>query len=76
MLKEDLAGGSAAMPDSVHSDIVLRIIKRGIHVLVQRPPAIAVAECERGIEAFPDYTGHRSDTLTVESESKTIPPLL
>lgn len=40
-----------ALPNHVHADIATALLSRGIHVLVEKPMAITVAECDRMIAA-------------------------
>jgi predicted dehydrogenase len=40
-----------ATPPSTHADIVVRLLSEGIHVLVEKPMAPSLADCERMIAA-------------------------
>lgn len=40
-----------ALPNSMHCDFALRALNAGIHVLVEKPMAASVEECEQMIEA-------------------------
>ena len=51
MLDEDLDGISVATPDHCHTDIACRAAERGMHLLVEKPLATTVADCERIIAA-------------------------
>jgi predicted dehydrogenase len=50
-LKENLDGISVATPDATHTNIVIKAAQRGIHVLVEKPLATTVAECESMLAA-------------------------
>jgi len=51
MLEEKLDGISVVTPDTAHADIAIKAAERGLHVLVEKPLATTVKECERMIEA-------------------------
>ena len=51
MLDAGLDGVSVATPDTAHADIAVKAAERGLHVLVEKPLATTVAECERMISA-------------------------
>ena len=51
MLNEKLDGVSVATPDNLHTDIALALMDRGINVLVEKPLATTVAECQKMVEA-------------------------
>jgi predicted dehydrogenase len=51
LLDAGLDGLSVATPDAAHADIVIQAASRGVHVLVEKPLATTIAECERMIAA-------------------------
>jgi predicted dehydrogenase len=51
LLAEELDGISVVTPDKVHADIVIKAAEGGIHVLVEKPMATTVEECEGMIDA-------------------------
>ncbi len=51
LLAEGLDGISVATPDAAHAAIVIQAASRGVHVLVEKPLATSIAECERMIAA-------------------------
>ncbi|MBN1874815.1 MAG: Gfo/Idh/MocA family oxidoreductase [Anaerolineae bacterium] len=48
---ENLQGISVATPDATHTPIVLEAVAKGLHILVEKPLATTVAECEQMISA-------------------------
>ena len=40
-----------AVPHSLHGSVTVELLKRGVHVFVEKPMAISVADCERMIAA-------------------------
>ena len=51
MLEEGLDGISIATPDTAHADITIKAAEKGVHILVEKPLATTVEECERMISA-------------------------
>ena len=51
MLNEDLDGLSIATPDTAHADIAIKAAEKGVHILVEKPLATTIEECERMIGA-------------------------
>ncbi len=51
MLAEGLDGISIATPDTAHADIAVKAASQGVHVLVEKPLATTVRECQRMIAA-------------------------
>jgi len=51
MLDEELDGLSIATPDTAHADIAVKAAGKGVHILVEKPLATTVQECERMISA-------------------------
>lgn len=51
MLAEDLDGVSVATPDDAHTDVVLAAAARGRHILVEKPLATRVEDCQAMIAA-------------------------
>jgi predicted dehydrogenase len=51
MLDLGLDGISVATPDGAHAEIVLKAAQRGVHVLVEKPLATTVAECQAMVAA-------------------------
>ncbi len=51
MLDVGLDGISVATPDNAHTDIVLKAAARGVHILVEKPLATTVEECEAMVTA-------------------------
>src|SRR4051795_12512552 len=40
-----------ALPNSLHAPVSIELLRRGVHVLVEKPMAMSVAECDAMIEA-------------------------
>ena len=51
MLNQGLDGISVVTPDHAHTEVVLKAVARGIHVLVEKPLATTVEECTSMISA-------------------------
>jgi predicted dehydrogenase len=51
LLDEGLDGISVATPDNAHTDIVLKAAARGVHILVEKPLATEVEECQAMLAA-------------------------
>ncbi len=51
MLEAGLDGISVATPDAAHADITIKAANKGVHVLVEKPLATTIEECERMISA-------------------------
>ena len=51
LLDEGLDGISVATPDNAHTVIVLKAAARGVHILVEKPLATAVEECQAMLDA-------------------------
>ena len=51
MLEAGLDGVSVATPDTAHADITIKSATKGVHVLVEKPLATTIEECERMISA-------------------------
>ena len=51
MLETGLDGISVATPDTAHADIVIKAASKGVHVLVEKPLATTIEECQRMISA-------------------------
>jgi predicted dehydrogenase len=51
LLDEDLDGISVATPDDAHTAIVLKAAARGVHIMVEKPLATSLAECQSMVEA-------------------------
>jgi len=51
LLNEDLDGISIATPDAAHTEIVLKAAAKGLHILVEKPLATTIEECERMVAA-------------------------
>ncbi len=51
LLSAGLYGLSVATPDAAHADIAVRAAERGVHMLVEKPLATSLGECERMIAA-------------------------
>ncbi len=49
MLDLGLDGLSVATPDTAHAEIAIRAAERGVHILVEKPLATTIAECEQMI---------------------------
>ena len=44
-------GAVVALPNSLHAPVSIELLRRGVHVLVEKPMALTVAECDEMIEA-------------------------
>jgi len=44
-------GAVVALPNSLHAPVSIELLRRGVHVLVEKPMAMTVAECDEMIEA-------------------------
>jgi len=51
LLAEGLDGISIATPDAAHADLAIQAASKGVHVLVEKPLATTIDECERMIAA-------------------------
>jgi predicted dehydrogenase len=51
LLAEGLDGLSVATPDAAHAGIAIKASSKGVHVLVEKPLATSIEECERMIAA-------------------------
>ncbi len=51
LLDENLDGISVATPDDAHTAIVLKAAARGVHIMVEKPLATSLEECQSMIEA-------------------------
>ncbi len=51
MLDAELDAISVATPDTAHADITIKAAERGVHVLVEKPLATTIEECQRMISA-------------------------
>ena len=51
LLAQDLDGLSIATPDTAHAAVAIRAARKGAHLLVEKPLATTVAECEEMIAA-------------------------
>jgi len=47
--KEELDGISIATPDTAHAEVTIKAAEKGIHILVEKPLATTIEECERMI---------------------------
>ena len=54
LLAEGLDGMSIATPDTAHAELAVKAGQKGIHMLVEKPLATTVEECERMIAAAAD----------------------
>ncbi len=67
---EKLDGVSVATPDNAHASVVCACAAAGVHVLVEKPLATTVAECEQMIEAAEKHGVH----LMVDWHNRWNPP--
>ena len=44
-------GAVVALPNSLHAPVSIELLRRGVHVLVEKPMAMTVAECDAMIDA-------------------------
>jgi predicted dehydrogenase len=51
LLDEGLDGISVATPDDAHTSIVLKAASRGVHIMVEKPLATTLEECQSMVEA-------------------------
>ncbi len=51
LLDQKLDGISIVTPDTAHADITINAAARGVHILVEKPLATTVVECDRMIAA-------------------------
>ena len=51
LLDEGLDGISVATPDDAHTAIVLKAAARGVHIMVEKPLATTLQECQSMVEA-------------------------
>ncbi len=68
--REKLDGVSVATPDRAHTAVVCACAAAGVHVLVEKPLATTVAECERMIETARMHGVH----LMVDWHNRWNPP--
>jgi predicted dehydrogenase len=50
-LPGQVEGAVVALPNSLHAPVSVELLRRGVHVLVEKPMAMTVAECDQMIEA-------------------------
>jgi len=50
-LPGQVEGAVVALPNSLHAPVSIELLRRGVHVLVEKPMAMTVAECDAMIEA-------------------------
>ena len=71
MLEEKLDGISIVTPDTAHADIAIKAAEKGIHILVEKPLATTVEECQRMITAAKE-----NDTyLMIDWHNRWNPPI-
>ena len=51
LLEEGLDGISVATPDDAHTSIVLKAAAKGVHILVEKPLATTLEECQLMVDA-------------------------
>ena len=51
LLAEDLDGVSIVTPDTAHTSVAVRAAEKGVHMLVEKPLATTIEECEKMIAA-------------------------
>ncbi len=71
MLAEDLDGVSVATPDDAHTPVVLAVAASGRHILVEKPLATSVEECQAMIAA----AEHAGVMLMVDWHNRWNPPI-
>ncbi|HZR31332.1 MAG TPA: Gfo/Idh/MocA family oxidoreductase [Terriglobales bacterium] len=70
MLRQNLEGISVATPDTAHAQIAIAAAKLGMHILVEKPLATTVKECQQMIAA-----AHANDVyLMVDWHNRWNPP--
>lgn len=70
MLKQELDGISIVTPDIAHADIAIKAAAKGVHILVEKPLATTIKECERMISA----ASSNSVYLMVDWHNRWNPP--
>ena len=70
LLAEGLDGISIATPDTAHAELVVKAGQKGVHMLVEKPLATTVEECERMIAAASD----NKVSLMVDWHNRWNPP--
>ena len=51
LLALDIAAAIVALPNHLHAPVSIDLLKAGIHLLVEKPMALSVAECDAMVEA-------------------------
>ena len=70
LLAQDLDGLSVATPDTAHAAIAIKAAEKGVHVLVEKPLATTLEECENMIAAAAANNAH----LMVDWHNRWNPP--
>jgi len=71
--RDDIAAVSIATPDFAHTDIILAALKAGKHVLVEKPLATSVEDCEKVISAAKAIKGRK---FMVDFHNRWNPPFV
>jgi predicted dehydrogenase len=71
LLDAELDAISVVTPDAAHADITIKAAERGVHVLVEKPLATTVDECERMISAASSH----NVILMVDWHNRWNPPI-
>jgi predicted dehydrogenase len=73
MLASDVADAVyIALPNSLHADYAIRALRAGKHVLVEKPLATTVAECEAMIAAANESGTHLMTAYRLHNEPGTV----
>jgi predicted dehydrogenase len=70
-LPRETQAALVAVPNALHAPIVVELLKRGIHVLCEKPMATTIEECQRMVQAAHD----RGTVLMIGHHKRFVPSI-